>query len=198
MDRVAELEAKVDALTKELDETKQLTVNLYRLFSENPAKVEQKVMAFFEKYAVKNGPISCLCCGKEVSDPTVWHAELPGIVICTACKSATYKVDALMREKEELREEMVRFRDGLRWYADGHHYDLYGWEDCSGESSNWIFPPLDVTEACWMVDDGGVAQSILNLGHSINPNHTEDDEITLAPAIRALVSEQNKQENSNG
>lgn len=102
MDRVAELEAKVDALTKELDETKQLTVNLYRLFSENPAKVEQKVMAFFEKYAVKNGPISCLCCGKEVSDPTVWHAELPGIVICTACKSATYKVDALMQDAKRL------------------------------------------------------------------------------------------------
>jgi hypothetical protein len=47
---------------------------------------------FFAKYAL--GPMtapSCLCCGRttKVEDYAVRHAELPGIIICRACKSAT-------------------------------------------------------------------------------------------------------------
>lgn len=74
--------------------------------------------------------------------------------------------------------ENERLREGLRWYADGHHYDLDDWDYCSGESSNWLFPP---TEHGWMVDNGGIARSILDHGHSINPNHESEDYITIAP-----------------
>lgn len=74
--------------------------------------------------------------------------------------------------------EINRLRDGLRWYADGHHYDLENWEDCSGESANWLFPP---TDDGWMIDNGGIARAILDYGHSINPNHKEDDNITIEP-----------------
>lgn len=83
----------------------------------------------------------------------------------------------------ELERETKRLADGLRWYAEGHHYDLPDWDSCSGESPNWLFPPIETTESCWMVDDGGIAQHILN-GYSINPNHAEDDEITIPPASK--------------
>ena len=72
--------------------------------------------------------------------------------------------------------EIARLRAGLQWYADHHHYDLEGWEDCSGESANWLFPP---TEHSWMVDNGGIARAILD-GHEINPD-PDADEVTRRP-----------------
>lgn len=81
---------------------------------------------------------------------------------------------------EEAPSEIERLRAGLQWYADGHHYDLPDWEDCSGESPNWIFPNSDqvIGEPSWMVDNGGIARAVLN-GDYVNPNHADADSIII-------------------
>jgi len=79
-----------------------------------------------------------------------------------------------------LRAEIQRLRDGLLWYAERNHYDLSDWEDCPGESANWLFPPLDFysqNQPAWMVDDGGIARAVLE-GAFVNPNHADADAIT--------------------
>lgn len=81
--------------------------------------------------------------------------------------------------------ETKRLADGLRWYAEGQHYALSGWEPCSGESKNWLFPPYDEpndprgTDSTWMVDDGSIARAILD-GHSMNDD-PDADSITVPP-----------------
>ena len=78
-----------------------------------------------------------------------------------------------------------RVEEALRWYADGHHCDLAGWDSCSGESANWLFPPSKSEmddDPSWMVDDGGVARSVLDLGHMMNPD-ADGEEITLPVAL---------------
>lgn len=52
------------------------------------------MQAFFDKYALgpKSKP-SCLVCGRADYDkPAIQHLELPGIVVCEACKTARAKL----------------------------------------------------------------------------------------------------------
>ncbi len=83
---------------------------------------------------------------------------------------------ATERDVAELLMEIERLKGGLQWYADGNHYELEGWEDCSGESSNWLFPTKG--EDSWMVDDGGIAKAVLD-GWWINPNQGNADWIII-------------------
>jgi hypothetical protein len=106
-----------------------------------------------------------------------WYDKLAGVR-----KNA---VAALEPAARSVPAEIERLRAGLQWYADGHHYDLDGWEDCSGESSNWLFPP---SEHSWMVDDGGIAGAILQ-GQWINPNHADADNITIPSVTNAKEHE---------
>ena len=114
-------------------------------------------------------------------------------LIAALHNTAPALIEELEQAESRLREAQAdaeRLRGGLKWYADGHHYDLDDWDTCSGESQNWLFPPLneDLDAPSWVIDNGGIARAILE-GHSINPNHAEDDEITLPPAARAAEGE---------
>lgn len=107
--------------------------------------------------------------------------EAKALLEISGAESVAEALDIFRREREAnvgLASENERLREGLQWYADGNHYDR---EDCSGESRNWLFPPLDTTEESWLlVDDGGIARQILN-GKRINPDKDADEIIIDAP-----------------
>ena len=112
-----------------------------------------------------------------------------------ALRTIRTELSALQQENAKLREECEgllkdaeRLKGGLAWYADGHHYQLPGWDSVSGESENWLFPDFEepTNEQCeWMIDNGGVARSILD-GKMINTAALTDDnedEITIDAAL---------------
>ena len=107
---------------------------------------------------------SCEMCGRNAitleSDLTQLRAELE-------------QAESRLREAQA---DAERLRGGLKWYADGNHYELSEWD----EEEGWLCPPSDDS---WMVEPGHVARAILS-GASINPD-SDADEITLPPAARA-------------
>lgn len=55
------------------------------------AQASQNALDFWHKHAL--GPLmapSCLCCGKLPEEVAIQHLELPGIVICKACRDAAH------------------------------------------------------------------------------------------------------------
>jgi hypothetical protein len=137
----------------------------------------------------------CIRCGTE----TVW-TEPEQKAINDLADTGSEIIADLKEENRifaialrQLREENARLRGGLQWYADRHHYELPDWENCSGESSNWIFPPEDIyTDLYWIVDDGGIARSVLFHGHSINPLHETEEHITIPPNAALAKQEESK------
>lgn len=92
---IAELESELHHARIEIERLKATPPQQQEQSGEAVARMVHDFPAlseFFAKYAL--GPMtapSCLCCGRttKVEDYAVRHAELPGIIICRACKSAT-------------------------------------------------------------------------------------------------------------
>lgn len=106
----------------------------------------------------------------------------------TAIPEGCTPTDAMvLREANaKLAEENHQLRRGLRFYANGSHYNgLINWEGPSGDD-NWLCPPCDdplcaderqeflnkLDEA--MVEDGSLAKSVL-MGHSLQVEDPEDE-----------------------
>lgn len=106
----------------------------------------------------------------------------PAHGMCDFAEELEAEITMLEAALSDAKRDAERLRGGLQWYAEGHHYDLPDWEDCSGESANWIFPPNDevIGSHSWMIDDGGIAKAILD-GSWINPNHIDADLIVIGP-----------------
>lgn len=73
-----------------------------------------------------------------------------------------------------LADEAVRMRKCLQWYADGNHFMLEDWDTVSGEPQNWLEGPEG-----GMVEDGGVARTVLDGGYMVEG----DDEIICEPML---------------
>lgn len=51
----------------------------------------------------------------------------------------------------------------LRWYADGRHLvGFEGWGSCSGKPPNWLYMPSDADCFAGIVENGGIAQGVLD------------------------------------
>lgn len=93
----------------------------------------------------------------------------------------------------------------VQWYADGNHYELSDtiggdWESVSGEPDNWLCPPelalrpgegelYQDYDAPWMVENGGVARTVLAGGQM---NTDLSDEETIVHAAPASTPKEDK------
>ncbi|MFP3652252.1 MULTISPECIES: DUF551 domain-containing protein [Burkholderia] len=86
--------------------------------------------------------------------PTHWMfmPPSPGIV--------TYRAPAQAAEPVALPQPVL---DALRFYANGHHFDIDAehqqFDTVSGEPANWLFSERD--EDCTMIEDGSIARAAL-------------------------------------
>lgn len=72
------------------------------------------------------------------------------------------------------RAEVGRLKAALKWYADGNHFVLDDdWDTVSGEPQNWLMGPES-----GMVEDGGIARTVLDGGHMV-----EGDDEVIAEAL---------------
>lgn len=74
-----------------------------------------------------------------------------------------------------IRDEIARLSAALKWYADGNHFNLEDdWDTVSGEPQNWLCGP-----DTGMVEDGGIARTVLAGGHMVEG----DDELIAEPLM---------------
>lgn len=147
---------------------------------------------FAPQTGAKWSKVTCRVCGTSAPS-TVWN-QRPSIATLEAkLAEADGKWNSLYRlyqESEsklaEARKDAERLRGGLAWYASGSHYELPEWEDCSGESANWLFPPMGevVGQPSWMVDDGSIARAVLD-GAWVNPNDADAEIIAFTKIANA-------------
>lgn len=91
--------------------------------------------------------------------------------------------DALTRQAAEIE----RLKGGLKFYADGEHFnrnDPHAWDTVSGEPDNFYCDEADTAT----VEDGTIAARVL-AGWAMPP---DDDEMMIPPA-RAALSEAPKE-----
>lgn len=98
-------------------------------------------------------------------------------------------VEGLWLLINQLRDENTNLRNGLRFYADQEH--MYGhqtqeweidagWDTCSGEPGNWLFPENDDPIG---IENGSVANAVLN-GAIMTPD--SDEIIYIFPLTKSV------------
>jgi hypothetical protein len=108
----------------------------------------------------------------------------------------TVSLDSLVEVVESLiqsqRDEIGRLTAGLKWYAEGNHYVLDDdWDTVSGEPQEWLCGPES-----GMIEDGGVARTILAGGHMVEgdddliaePLMTPEQHKTALARVEALIT----------
>jgi hypothetical protein len=114
------------------------------------ALADNKPREFWQKHA--NGPMlppSCLCCGKLPDEVAIKHLELPGIVICRACRDAALAQPAAPVVDGEL--PPLTFDAWLdREYPTDHNGRRQGYRDRS---------PTDLMRATWQAACVAAARS---------------------------------------
>jgi len=107
------------------------------------------------------------------------------VLIAYACE---YAAQTLASKEAEIE----RLKAGLKWYAEGNHFVLDDdWDTVSGEPQEWLCGPES-----GMIEDGGVARTVLAGGHMVEgdddliaePLMTPEQHKTALARVEALIA----------
>ncbi|MGU2415268.1 hypothetical protein [Burkholderia cenocepacia] len=110
-------------------------------------------------YATKQAT-TCAGCGERKHTPL--RIDWMGGYVCLTCidRELESRSPAMAAEAVALPQPVL---DALRFYANGHHFNIdedhQQFDTVSGEPQNWLFSERD--DDCTMIEDGRIAKAVL-------------------------------------